>query len=340
MGGKCFGIKDAIDISPQYPKFTYLSTEAAMKIKFFGPNKLKSAKIPQQPDKRLPANAMTCKVSKNVFFIVGGINLYRWNYCANVFELDFENLKITNKADCPFVPIGGNLVLHNKQVYLLGSSVDTALPIDNIDSEELPYPFKKKETRSLHLERKLLKPSSFYRYSTVRDRWKEIPLKDELWEQDTPDEDKILPNKLLLPGVCQVNDRVLFFSGLVEKQTWEANESIYWFSLLSKNIGVMKVKFFNAGFTEMKCASMTKKRILILGGFDMDGQYNRTIYRYTMDQEIMRKEEEIDSKYFFCDNNPPIGKYRFAVFFGYPLVFLTRYNTERREYLSIKLEAG
>jgi hypothetical protein len=144
MGGKCFGAKKGVDNTPQYPKFTYLSTESATKIKFVSPNQLKSKKIPQEPDKRLPANAMTCKISKNSFIIVGGISLYRWSHCANVYELDFKSLKITNKAQCPFVPIGGNLFLHNQQVYLLGSSIDTATALDDIDLEVMPFPFRKK----------------------------------------------------------------------------------------------------------------------------------------------------------------------------------------------------
>ena len=340
MGGKCFGPKNKKDNTPQYPKFTFLSTESATKIKFISPDQLKSKKIPQEPDKRLPANAMTCKLSKNSFIIVGGISLYRWSHCANVYELDFKSLTITNKAQCPIVPIGGNLFFHNQQVYLLGSSVDTATALDEIDSEVMPYPFRKKQIISLHKDHKLLKPSSFYRYSVVRDRWKEVVLNDGLWEEGTLDEDKVMPNKLLLPGICQSHTKVLFFAGLIEKGTWVANESIYWFSLVSRNLGVMKVKFFNVGFTEIKCVNMTKKRILILGGFDVDGVYNRTIYRYTVDEEIARREEEIKGEYFLCDNNPPVGKYRFAVFFGYPIAFLTRLNTQRREYLSLKVDLG
>jgi hypothetical protein len=338
MGGKCFGVKESYESQIPFPKFTYLTSEAAMKIKFISPSEMKATKIPLQPDKRLPANALVCKTSSSNFIIVGGLSLYRWSQCSSVYELDFESIKITPKAECPFIPIGGSLHKHNRQVYLIGSSSDMNFRNDG-ELENEPYPFKKIKTSSAYHGYKALKPALFYRYSLVRDRWKEVIITEHFWEGDIPDEIKVIPNQLLLPGTCKVNEKILFFSGLTEKdQKWQANENIYWFSLETRKIGVMATKFIFGGLTEMRCARVTKNRILILGGFDSESNYNSMIFEYVMDSGIRRFNGNIEQDRFFCDNNLPVGKYRYGVFFGYPSALLIRCKDEKLEYLNLRCE--
>lgn len=338
MGGKCFGVKQIKESEDAYPKFTYVTTEAAMKVKFINPSKILTQKIMLQPEKRLPSNALTCKISSSQFIIVGGLSLYRWTLCAAVYELDFESKTIKDKAECPFIPIRGSLYRHNHQVYLIGSATDLT-SVNDVEVEVIPYPFKKINVASAREEHKGLKPCNFYRYSLVRDRWKEVALNDDVWDEEVEIDDKVLPSKLLLPGTCKVDEKILFFSGLVEKgNEWQANENIYWFSLNSRKIGIMKTKFEFGGFTEMKCARVTKKTVLILGGFGTGGHYNTMIFEYVVDSRLQGISARIKDGINFCDNCEPVGKYSYGIFFAYPEAFLIKAKSERIEYLNLRCE--
>jgi hypothetical protein len=226
------------------------------------------------------------------------------------------------------------------QIYLVGyaQEADTHDEFNN-DHEVIPAPFRKVQHDPL-MNGKPLKPGVFLRYSIPRDRWKEVVVNPDLkdYEGDPLD---YTPDMLLLPGTCKVDSKIFFFSGLCEEQgEFFANKLILTFDLESRKVGKMNVKFEFGPFTEMKCAKVSKKRIILLGGYDKDMEYNRTIFRYTVDFGLKAKKELLKAGFQFTDNNPPIGKYRFCVFFGYPWVFMKRIQTNRREYINISTPLG
>jgi hypothetical protein len=335
MGAKCTKQKPG-KVKTPYPKFTYFSTEAAMTVKFNGPQQLRAQQLALPPEHKLPADALTCKVAQKFYFIVGGINMYTWGQCADCYAVRFDRFSITKRADCLYAPYGGTLYLYETQIYLVGSGFNANPQLEaDLEVEKIPPPFNM-TGKQAWIMKKYLRPGAILRYSIPRNRWKEVMLSSELLESD----EIVLattPDKLFFPGTCQIDSKILFFSGLFENEEGELakNEHIYTFDILTRKIGLMKVRFEFGPFTELKCAKVSKKRILILGGYNDQFEYNRKIFRYTVDLGLKIKKELLAEGVRLTDNNPPVGKYKFAVFFGYPTVFLTRFGTERREYLKI-----
>lgn len=337
MGLKCFKAKESKSNEVSYPKFTYLSTEACVMIKFTSPNNKEAKKILMDPNKRLPTDALVCKISTDYFFIAGGINLFTWSRCAESYELQFQHKTILKKDDCPFIPHGGSLYVHEMQVYLVGSTQSTAQHNEaDFDPDNPPEPFKPAKLMPIDVYDKCIKPAPILRFSIARGKWKEVKISPENFIERNGVTPEKSPDQLYLPGTCKMDNKIMFIGGLVlNEEELVSNEDIYTFDLDKREVMLMKVRFDFGPLTELKCSRATKKRIIILGGYDKEMNYNKLIFRYTVDLGLKAKHITLPDGCKFADNNNPIGKYRFSVFFGYPLVFLTRFRTDRREYINI-----
>lgn len=354
MGGKCLTIPKSPEPKPlQFPKFTYLSTESCVSFKFISPDKITSKRIVMESE-RLPTDALVCKVAPNYFFITGGLNLNNWDRVDKCFELRFSNTpesgKIEPKEHCPHIPYGGTLYLHESQIYLVGSAQEISENLDKeVDANFIMEPFREYGPQPLLLQ-KHLESLLILRYSITRNRWKPIQHTPEMLKEDNEIVSDRFPDMILLPGTCKVDSKIFFFGGQLEKEVESTNakgekimvkaldklnQNVYTLDLNSRKVKKLET-FFEGIFAEPKCVYLSEGEIIILGGYNEELEYNKKIYFYQIgDEKVVEEKQVLDGNNKFHDNYPPVGKYNFAMFFGYPNVLVINHQANTKETIRI-----
>ena len=174
MGVKCFKSEEPATVDMPYPKFSYMNTEAGVLIKFINPSNMITKTIHLNLDRRIPADALICKIAPDYYFITGGLYLASFTRVSTSFELRFnreaDEEQIVSKVQCPYIPYGGTLYLYCTQIYLVGYMQDPNLGHQNeIDPDKAPEPFRSKDRLPLLLN-KNLRPGPVLRYSILGDK--------------------------------------------------------------------------------------------------------------------------------------------------------------------------
>jgi hypothetical protein len=336
MGNKCFKTDNIeVEVANPYPKFTYVNSESALMVNFISPEKKLGLIVKLNPDQKLPFNSLVCKISKFKYFILGGLKLLTSSKTNEAFVLDFQEKTLEKKEPCTYIPYGGSLFYRYSQVYLIGSSQDSGIEYTDNITEKIPDPFRPKSNQSL-LRNKILNIAPILRYSMLRNRWKEVEITDKMLEKTNGVSPNELPNEILLPGTFKIDSKIYFIGGLVKKkENIEPNKNIYTFDLDTRKVFMMSVEFNFEPLTELKCACVSSRKVIIMGGYNKNFEYNRNIFKYIIDIEISKEDLEIKKNYEFVDNHSPVGKYKLAVFFGYPDALLFDHRTQRLEYLDL-----
>ena len=350
MGSKCFKSKSSKEVPNPYPKFTYVTTEAYLSIKFISKSNMVPKKLPFNPaEKRLPLDPLICKIAPDYFFITGGIDMFNWQRILSSFELRFEirqNIEsITPKEPCLYAPYGGTLYMHESQIYLVGSAENTISTEAEYDPDKIVEPFRPAGPQTLR-NHKSLRPGKILRYSIPRNAWSELDLKPEMLEEVDGVKPSRSPDSILLPGTCKVENKIFFIGGILEGE--ERQDRVYTLDLETRKVQELSVKLrFEFGiFSELKCSRVSNNTIYVLGGFDKEHEYNKRIFCFKV--KIGWEEfnggwnqgctEQIDEEKRFCDHYPPSGKGHYAIFYGYPKVLLINHKTKKKEIIDISVE--